>query len=90
MIFIGIFEKDLAASTLLAVPELYTKGQRSGAFNIRLYLGWMLMASSEALLIFFVMISLFGQTTFPRDNSLFAMGVLTFSACVIMISIKMQ
>src|ERR1700761_5485599 len=48
VIFMGIFEKDLQASTLLAVPELYTKGQRHGGFNMRLYLGWSFMATSEA------------------------------------------
>lgn len=41
IIFLGIFEQDLRASTLLAVPELYTKGQRSGGFNLKIYLGWM-------------------------------------------------
>jgi phospholipid-translocating ATPase len=49
VIFMGVFEKDLAASTLLAVPELYTKGQRNGGFNFRVYLGWMFMASAEAM-----------------------------------------
>lgn len=86
----GVFEKDLAASTLLAVPELYNKGQRSAGFNIKVYLGWMFMASAESILIFFVMLGLYGQIAFTRDNSLFSMGVLTYSACVIMISIKMQ
>lgn len=86
----GVFEKDLAASTLLAVPELYSKGQRSSGFNIKVYLGWMFMASAESILIFFVMLGLYGQIAFTKDNSLFAMGVLTYSACVIMISIKMQ
>ncbi|KAI9840762.1 MAG: hypothetical protein M1837_001336 [Sclerophora amabilis] len=90
VIFMGIFEKDLAASTLLAVPELYTKGQRSGGFNIKVYLGWMFMASAEAMVVYFVMFGLYGQTRFTTDNGLFAMGVLTYSACVILISAKLQ
>lgn len=49
VIFMGVFEKDLSASTLLAVPELYTIGQRNGGFNFRVYLGWMFMASGEAM-----------------------------------------
>jgi phospholipid-translocating ATPase len=90
VIFLGIFEKDLAPATLIAVPELYTKGQRSGAFNLRVYLGWMFMAASEAVIVFFTMKGLFGQAIFTPGKDLFAMGDLTFSACVILINIKLQ
>ncbi|KAK5148415.1 hypothetical protein LTR04_000654, partial [Oleoguttula sp. CCFEE 6159] len=89
VIFLGVFEKDLAASTLLAVPELYTKGQRNGAFNLRLYLGWMFMAASEAMLIFFCMLGLYAQTRFTMDQGIFAMGNMAFSACVVLISTKL-
>jgi len=90
VIFMGIFEKDLAASTLLAVPELYTIGQRNGGFNIKIYLTWVFMACSEAIVIFFIMLGLYGQILFTKDNGLLAMGALTFSACIIFISMKMQ
>jgi phospholipid-translocating ATPase len=90
VIFTGIFEKDLLPATLLAVPELYVKGQKNGGFNIWIYLGWMFMAASEAMIIFFCMWSLFGEVKFTEDNSLFAMGDMTFTACVIFISIKMM
>lgn len=90
VIFIGVFEKDLAASTLLAVPELYTKGQCNGGFNFKVYLGWMFMAASEAMVVYFCMLGLYGQAIFTNDNGLFAMGDLTFTACVILISSKMQ
>ena len=43
VIFMGVFEKDLAAATLLAVPELYVKGQQNGGFNVKIYLAWMFM-----------------------------------------------
>lgn len=86
----GIFEKDLSASTLLAVPELYTKGQLSTGFNLKVYLGWMFLGSSEAIIIFFIMLRLFGEATFTKDNTLYAMGVLTYSASVILISTKLQ
>ncbi|KAH8806263.1 putative phospholipid-transporting ATPase [Hyaloscypha sp. PMI_1271] len=56
VIFLGIFEQDLNASTLLAVPELYIQGQRNEGFNIRKYIGWMFMAASESMIIFFTMI----------------------------------
>ncbi|KAL5046796.1 hypothetical protein BDW71DRAFT_181160 [Aspergillus fruticulosus] len=92
VIFLGIFTKDLSASTLLAVPELYTKGQRSEGFNIRLYLGWTFMATCEAMLVYFVMYGLFGNILFTTGNinDIFSAGLLTFSACVIIINTKLQ
>ncbi|KAL4764022.1 aminophospholipid-translocating P4-type ATPase DNF3 [Aspergillus foveolatus] len=92
VIFLGIFTKDLSASTLLAVPELYTKGQRSEGFNIRLYLGWTFIATCEAMLVYFVMYGLFGNVLFTTGNinDIFSAGLLTFSACVIIINTKLQ
>lgn len=91
VIFLGIFTKDLSASTLLAVPELYTKGQKHGGFNIRLYLGWSFMATCEAVIIFFTMWSLFGLANINTSgNDVFSMGLLTFSACIIVINLKLQ
>jgi phospholipid-translocating ATPase len=90
VIFMGVFEKDLSASTLLAVPELYTKGQRNGGFNFKVYLGWMFMASSEAMVVYFCMLGLYGQTLFTEDNSIFALGSITYTAVVWLIALKMQ
>ncbi|KAL8835630.1 MAG: hypothetical protein Q9170_003247 [Blastenia crenularia] len=90
VIFIGIFEKDLSASTLLAVPELYSFGHRNRGFSIRIYAGWIFMASSEAMVIYFLMLGLYGKAIFTLDNGLYAMGVLTFTACVVVIAAKMQ
>ncbi|KAL4932685.1 aminophospholipid-translocating P4-type ATPase DNF3 [Aspergillus undulatus] len=92
VIFLGIFTKDLSASTLLAVPELYTKGQRNEGFNIRLYLGWTFMATCEAMLVYFIMFALFGNILFTAGNinDIFSTGLLTYSACVIIINAKLQ
>jgi phospholipid-translocating ATPase len=90
VIFMGVFEKDLSASTLLAVPELYTKGQRNGGFNFKVYLGWMFMASSEAMIVYFCMLGLYGQALFTEDNSIFALGSITYTAIVWLIALKMQ
>jgi phospholipid-translocating ATPase len=90
VIFMGVFEKDLSASTLLAVPELYTIGQRNGGFNLKVYLGWMFMASAEAMVVYFCMLSLFGDALFTEDNSIFALGSITYTAVVWLISLKMQ
>lgn len=90
VIFLGVFEKDLAASTLLAVPELYTKGQRNGGFNWTIYLGWMFMAASGAVAVFFCMFGIFGHQVVTNDATLFAMGDMTFSAVVLIIWAKLQ
>lgn len=91
VIFLGAFSKDLAASTLLAVPELYTKGQRNGGFNIVLWLGWSFMATCEAAIIFFTMYSLFGMVQINlSDVDTFALGLLTFTTCVVVINTKLQ
>ncbi|KAL1857370.1 drs2 neo1 protein [Paecilomyces lecythidis] len=90
VIFLGIFEKDLAASTLLAVPELYTKGQRHAGFNVRLYLGWAFMATCEAVIIYFTMWGLFGEAIMNIDSGIFPMGLLCFTACVTVINMKLQ
>jgi phospholipid-translocating ATPase len=90
VIFMGVFERDLSAATLLAVPELYTKGQRNGGFNFKVYLGWTFMASAEAVVVYYCMLGLYGQALFTEDNSLIAMGTLTYTACVVLIALKMQ
>lgn len=90
VIFLGAFEKDLAPATLLAVPELYTKGQRFAGFNFRVYLSWMFMAASEAMIIFFTMKKIFGESLFTPGKDLFAMGDMTFTACIILINTKLQ
>ena len=91
VIFMGIFEQDLGASTLLAVPELYhSLGHDNGGFNIRIYLGWVALAACQAVTVFFLMLGLFGQAIFTFDNGLYAMGDLTFTACIIVIATKIQ
>ncbi|KAG0649013.1 Phospholipid translocase [Hyphodiscus hymeniophilus] len=88
VIFLGIFEQDLAASTLLAVPELYIQGQRNEAFNLKKYLAWMFMASSEAMIIYFCALGLYGEAIFQKDNSVMGIGQMCFSAAVTMINTK--
>lgn len=90
VIFMGIFEKDLEAMTLLAIPELYTLGHNNGGFNLLIYAFWMFLASGEAMIVFFIMLGLYGQALFTTDNGLYAMGTLTFSACVVLIATKLQ
>ncbi|KAK5287918.1 drs2 neo1 protein [Exophiala xenobiotica] len=90
VIFMGVFEKDLAASTLLAVPELYNIGQRDRGFNLKLYLWWAGLASCEAVIVYFIMYSIYGMALFTRDQGLYAMGSVAFTACIVIISLKLQ
>ncbi|EPQ67156.1 Aminophospholipid translocase, partial [Blumeria graminis f. sp. tritici 96224] len=86
---IGIFEQDLNATTLLAVPELYIQGQRDEGFNLQKYLGWMIMAILESLIIFFTMYTLFGLVISKHDNNLLALGTLCFTVSLIFINTKL-
>jgi phospholipid-translocating ATPase len=92
VIFLGIWEKDLTPETLLAVPELYKLGRRDDCFNARVFLGWVLMATIDAVIAFFVMLKLYGQSNSGHEDEqeLYAMGTLTYSACVVIISLKLQ
>ncbi|KAK3350785.1 hypothetical protein B0H65DRAFT_98865 [Neurospora tetraspora] len=89
VILFGIFEKDLEADTLMAVPELYTYGQKEKAFNVKLYVGWMFMAVSESVLIFTIVWFVYGITLPPENTALYPVGTLAFTICVIFINIKM-
>jgi phospholipid-translocating ATPase len=90
IIFLGIFEQDLRASTLIAVPELYTKGQRSAGFNLKVFTGWMFTAIAGAMIIFFSVWGLYGDAIFSSSNDIFGLGSMSFTACVIIIAIKLQ
>lgn len=90
VIALGIFEQDLRASTLIAVPELYTKGQRSEGFNLKVYFGWMALGLAEAAIIFFTMVGFWGGAQTHSRTGVFPMGDMTFTACVILIAVKCQ
>lgn len=86
---IGIMEKDLKSSTLIAVPELYSKGQKNESFGLVIFLGWMIVAACHSTITSFASYYLFGMYTIV-DNSIFPMGALIFSVVVIMITVKLQ
>ncbi|KAJ9143695.1 Phospholipid-transporting ATPase [Pleurostoma richardsiae] len=89
VILLGIFEQDLRAETLLAVPELYTFGQKNLGFNFRKYIAWMIMAVLESALIYYTIYGVYEKALFTEDTSLYAMGDLAFTVCVIFINFKM-
>lgn len=90
VIFLGIFEQDLTAATLVAVPELYAQSRCSRAFNYKVFLGWIFMAASEAMIIFFTTRGLWGEATFSFGQDLYSLGDLSFTACIVLINVKLQ
>lgn len=85
----GIFEQDLSAATLLAVPELYGYGQESRGFNMKKYSLWMIMAACESQIIYFMVYGLYGIIPITNDQGMFAIGDLAFSVCVVFINVKL-
>lgn len=90
VIFLGIFEKDLRASTLLAVPELYIPNQRNAAFNFGVYVWWMALAAVESVIVFFTMERLYGSIKGEMYTDAFTLGDMCYTAAVIVIACKLQ
>lgn len=86
---LGIFEKDLKPMTLLSVPELYTVGRTSKAFNLIIFIQWMITALCFAVLLTFLNWYCWSFTA-QSDNSLYPAGVLNFTAIVTLINFKCQ
>lgn len=87
VICIGMFDQDLKPSTLIAVPELYSKGRLYQAFNLRIFINWMVLAASQSVLISFMTFYVWGFTSL-RDNSTLAIGTLAFLVLVVIINAK--
>ncbi|EKD16506.1 aminophospholipid-translocating ATPase [Drepanopeziza brunnea f. sp. 'multigermtubi' MB_m1] len=94
IIILGVFDQDLSATTLLAIPELYRRGQRNVAFNLSKYAWWNLMALADAVIIFYTVYGLYGTAifndVFEDSSDLFAYGQLSFAVCIIVINTKLM
>ncbi|KAK5635170.1 hypothetical protein RRF57_010882 [Xylaria bambusicola] len=85
----GIWEQDLRAETLLAVPELYVHGQRNRELNFPRFVAWMTGAVIDGTLVWVLLwlgYNVFGR---PRDNGLFAFGDLAFSIGILWTNYKL-
>jgi phospholipid-translocating ATPase len=93
IIFLGMFEQDLEANTLLAVPELYMQGQRNEGFNLRKYAWWNFMALTDAVIIYYFVYLAYGialfNDVFIDSDDLFAFGQLAFAICIVVINSKL-
>lgn len=90
-ICMGVWEQDLMAETLLAVPELYVYGQRNMGLNVGRYTRWMLMAAIEGVVCWYAVWAGYGwMNTGIKDAGLHAIGTLTFTAGVLYINWKLM
>lgn len=85
----AVWEQQLAAETLLAVPELYVFGQRNGGLDVGMYLWWMGAAAAEGVLVWFLCWAVYGGTGPVRDGGLFALGDLVFSVMIVWTNLKL-
>ncbi|KAJ4288253.1 drs2 neo1 protein [Collariella sp. IMI 366227] len=87
----GIFERDLSAETLLALPELYSFGQKCRGFNYLQYLGWMFMAVAESVVVYYAVHYIYANVShWPVETDLFPVGTLVYSLAVVFINLKLM
>ncbi|KAI1308050.1 hypothetical protein F5Y03DRAFT_350954 [Xylaria venustula] len=79
----GIWEQDLRAETLLAVPELYVHGQRNRELNFFRFIVWITGAVIDGTLVWVLLWLGYNVLGRPRDDGLFAFGDLAFSVGIL-------
>ncbi|KAK7413748.1 drs2 neo1 protein [Neonectria punicea] len=89
VILLGIFERDLSAETLMAVPELYTFGQRGKGFSYLQYVGWLIMGVGGSFVIWYFTSEVYHKSYSDDDTSIFAMGMVGFTVAVVFINFKL-
>ncbi|OBR14979.1 Phospholipid-transporting ATPase [Colletotrichum higginsianum IMI 349063] len=88
VICMGIWEQDLSADTLLAVPELYVYGQRNMGLNLVKYAAWMFSAACQGVLAYWGVWAGYVWFAHSSDQGLFAVGDLAFTLGVVWINYK--
>jgi phospholipid-translocating ATPase len=86
---IGICERDLNPTTLIAVPELYAKGQKNEGFGLLRFLGWMVIAASQSVIVSFMCYYIYGFYAL-KDNTLYSLSTISFSIILMVICVKLQ
>ncbi|EFX02366.1 haloacid dehalogenase-like protein [Grosmannia clavigera kw1407] len=85
----AIVEQDLSQTVLMAVPELYSFGQRNRGLNPLKYVSWMLVAVAQGVLVWFGCWAGYGAFANSKDTGLFALGDLVFAACIMWTNVKL-
>ncbi|ODV85381.1 hypothetical protein CANARDRAFT_28176 [[Candida] arabinofermentans NRRL YB-2248] len=84
---IGMFDRDLRASTLLAVPELYSLGRLCQSFNLKLFIMWVLLATCQSVTLCFILWNIYGFGA-TLDNTTYPLGFILFTVLIIIINTK--
>lgn len=86
---IGMYDKDLKPSTLIAVPELYSKGINNETFNLVVFIRWVILAATQSISLCFILWYIYG---FPAliDNTTYPLGVIMFTVLIIIINTKLN
>lgn len=84
---IGMFDKDLKPSTLIAVPELYVKGIKNETFNLKIFIRWVILAGTQSTALCFILWNIYGFSALI-DNTTYPLGTILFSVLIIMINTK--
>lgn len=89
VLFIGMFDQDLAPATLIAVPELYSMGREGKMFNLPIFVKWMLLAAAQSVTLSFSewYVWGFGATI---DNTTYPLGCALYTAFLILINTKIS
>ncbi|KAK7422619.1 drs2 neo1 protein [Neonectria magnoliae] len=90
VICMGIWEQDLRAETLLAVPELYVYGQRNMGLNMWKFARWMLLGAIQGVVCWYAIWAGYAWISpAAKDAGLYALGTLTFTVGVLWINWKL-
>jgi len=84
-IVVGILDKDLSKSTLLAYPKLYGTGQRNEKYNVNLFVLNMLEALWQSLVVFYIPYFAYRQSTIDMSS----LGDLWALAAVIIVNMQL-
>ncbi|KAI0513283.1 phospholipid-translocating P-type ATPase [Xylaria bambusicola] len=93
--FLGLCEQDLSPETLLAVPELYSFGQRDEGINLKKCIAWLVTGTVDTVVIFLIVLFefKFNLTGSPsnhqsHDNSLFPISSLALTIVIVLINVR--
>lgn len=86
-ILLGSFDQELSAEYALAFPEIYVKGQRNSAFNIRVYMSWILSALWQSALIFYMVYWAMADQpqSSGREMGLWSFGTVIFTLVILVV-----
>lgn len=86
-ILLGSLDQELSAEYALAFPEIYAKGQRNTAFNIRVFLSWLLSALWQSAVIFYMVYWAMADRpqSSGREMGFWSFGTVIFTLVILVV-----